>query len=279
METGHRPWAYERPNIREKIQGLEGDLHRTLLAGFEPTLSPLWPARDVQILPTKQHPPKKGFSTREGSARMLHDLASIELQAMELGLRSMVEYPEAPREFRDALAALTLSEGEHLKLCLDALELLGYKWGDWPVHCNLWAAVSSEDTILDRLLIVHRYLEGSGLDAGHHIIQRLKGLLVSGVDTTSIDAARKALEVLEVINREEVGHVLFGSEWYRHFCRAHHLDPDHDFPARMKALYVRLPRRFEKLNHDLRRRAGFTDAEILFCEEIRDSYLQLGRGE
>lgn len=270
-------WAYDRSHIQEKIQGLEADLHRALLGGFEPSVAPLWPSRDVQILPTKQHPPKKGFSSREGSARMLHDLASIELQAMELGLRSLVEYPGAPHEFREALAALTLSEGEHLKLCLQALEHLGYKWGDWPVHCNLWAAVSAEDTILDRLLIVHRYLEGSGLDAGHQIIHRLKGLLVSGVDPSSVNAARKALEVLEIINSEEVGHVLFGSDWYRRFCQEYRLDPDHDFPSRMKALYSRLPRRFEKLNHELRRRAGFTEAEILFCEEIRDSYLQIGR--
>jgi len=270
-------WAFDEAPVYEKLKRLPENIHQVLVSSFEGGEAPSVPARDAQILATKLHPEKKGFSSPEGSARMLHDLASIELQAMELGLRTLVEFPDAPSEFREALAEVTLSEGEHLKLCLSALESLGFEWGHWPVHCNLWMAVEKSDSLLDRILIVHRYLEGSGLDAGSHIIQRLQGLLVSGVGVPSLQAGKKALEVMEIINREEVGHVLFGSNWYHSLSLKEKLDPEVDFKMRMESLRDRLPRRFEKLNHDLRRKAGFTDQEIQVCESFRQSYLELGQ--
>ena len=68
---------------------------------------PAAPLRDALISPAKNHPPKKGLSFIEGQARLLHDLANIELQAMELGYRSLVEFPEAPQEFREELLKIT----------------------------------------------------------------------------------------------------------------------------------------------------------------------------
>src|SRR6218665_1741766 len=71
----------------------------------DPGLVPYEPVRDIEVLHAKKHPPKKGFSTAEGQARMLHDLANIELQAMELGLRTLVEFPNAPQGFKEELVA------------------------------------------------------------------------------------------------------------------------------------------------------------------------------
>lgn len=262
-------WAFSLPKIQDKLLVLESNIHDALsgLSRAQPT--PVIPARDIEILPTKSHPKKKGFSTCEGQARMLHDLASIELQAMELGLRTLVEFPEADLGFREALAAVTLSEGEHLKLCLSGLESLGFSWGCWPIHCNLWTATSSQDSLLDRILIVHRYLEGSGLDAGAHILQRLRGLLVAGVSEKSISAARKVIEVLDTINRDEIEHVLFGSQSYRQICIEQKLDPDVDFQLRMNSLRHRLPRRFEQIDRELRTKAGFSEIELDYCESLR----------
>ena len=123
-----------------------------------------------------QLPAKKGLSFKEGQARLLHDLASIELQAMELCLRSLYEYPDAPVAFREQLATIALGEGNHLQLCLNGIETLGFAWGDWPVHVALWHSTANSDSLLDRILIVHRYLEGSGLDAGDTLLRRLSGV-------------------------------------------------------------------------------------------------------
>jgi uncharacterized ferritin-like protein (DUF455 family) len=254
-------FSLEAPDVWEKIDNIQKSCEFLLEGG---ALSvPRYPGRDIEVLDSKLHPPKLGFSKLEGQARMLHDLASIELQAMELGLRTLAEFPEAPAVFREELMAITISEGNHLRLCLDGIHDLGFKWGDWPVHCALWDAVSAEDSLLDRILIVHRYLEGSGLDAGSYLIQRLDGV-ADGQHTRKI---------VGQINFEEIGHVDFGSQWYRRICKLEGLDAAEDFSRRMESLRMKLPKRMEKINRDLRRKAGFTEREIDCCEVYRDSIL------
>jgi uncharacterized ferritin-like protein (DUF455 family) len=226
-------------------------------------LIPKIPARDALVLKADEHPRKKGLSYREGQARLLHDLGSIELQAMELGYRSLVEFPQAPAGFREELAAITLDEAKHFELCLDAIEKLGHRWGEWPVHTALWESVDSEDSLLDRILTVHRYLEGSGLDAGDTLLRRLDGILESCVHP-----------VVKTIVDDEVGHVEFGSRWYREICRNEGRNPQDDFPERMASLKERLPKRMEKLSYPLRREAGFTDLELQVLEARRNEAVE-----
>jgi len=255
-------WAFSEKNIFEKIKILRQSEIEVFNLKTKVCV-PQLPARDVEVLEFKLHPPKKGFSTKEGQARMLHDLASIELQAMELGLRTLVEFPHENQQFRDELWKLTLSESEHLEMCLTEIEALGFKWGDWPINCGLWQSVSAHDSLLDRLLIVHRYLEGSGLDAGDTLLKRL-----GGVDAVGVKNAVK------IINTEEIGHVLFGSNWYNYYCLQAGLDPVDDFICRMNRLRPLLPKRVNPINHDLRCLAGFTESEILYLEKLRESVLE-----
>lgn len=254
-------FSIDVPDVWEKIKYIQKSCD-SLLAGGSFAL-PRYPGRDVEVLDSKLHPPKLGFSKIAGQARMLHDLASIELQAMELGLRTLAEFPEAPQGFRAELAEVTVSEATHLRLCLEGIHDLGFQWGDWPVHCALWDAVSVEDALLDRILIVHRYLEGSGLDAGSYLIQRLNG----------VDDGKRTQQIVAQINFEEIGHVNFGSQWYRKICQSEKIDAGEDFPRRMEALRLKLPKRMEKINRDLRRKAGFTEQEIDYCEVYRESIL------
>lgn len=254
-------WAFREHNIYKKIK-LVRDSAVVIAKNTEIIQMPILPARDIDALEFKLHPPKKGFSTKEGQARMLHDLASIELQAMELGLRTLLEFPNESQQFKEELYALTLSESEHLEMCLTEIESLGFQWGDWPVNCGLWQSVSSKDSLLDRLLIVHRYLEGSGLDAGDTLLRRL-----AGVDAKPVQKA------VQIINTEEIGHVQFGTRWYIENCKMNGLNPGDDFPQRMDRLRGVLPKRINPLNHDLRRQAGFTDEEILYLENLRESFL------
>ncbi|UXR63574.1 ferritin-like domain-containing protein [Bdellovibrio bacteriovorus] len=256
-------FSFSIPDVWEKIGTIEQACEAAFKLKQPWTDMPEDPARDVLLLHPKEHPPKKGFATPEGQARMLHDLASIELQAMELGLRTLVEYPDAPEGFREELVAVTVSEAQHLRMCLEGIEALGYKWGDWPVHSALWRAVSAEDSLLDRILIVHRYLEGSGLDAGDTLIRRLEG--TAGKDTIQ--------KIVKQINFEEIGHVNFGSVWYREICRQNKIDAAQDFPERMASLRVRLPKRVEPINRVLRTKAGFSEEEIKYFEDLRLDFL------
>lgn len=245
----------------EKILRLPSDIEHFCLKHNNFTV-PVAPGRDLTLMVPRTAQTRKGLTDQQEQAKLLHNLANIELQAMELAFRSYAEYPEAPQEFREQMAELAISEGQHLALCLEQLNELGYQWGDWPVHLNLWAAVSSEDSLLDRLLIVHRYLEACGLDSGVALMKRLES-----------SGARHVKKAVSVIADEEVGHVEFGSRWYRYFCHEARLDSDHDFKSRLQNLKGRLPRRIEALQVEVRKKAGFTDFEIQAAEEFRRGFL------
>ena len=246
--------------IDEKLSSLENQVHRALLGDIFDI--PKTPDRDIPVLERGRHPGKKGLSYVEGQARLLHDMANIELQAMELALRTLCEYPDANRTFRQQLAELTLSEGRHLKMCVEGLRELGYDWGHWPIHLVLWNAVDTSDSLIDRLFIVHRYLEGSGLDAGQSLIDRFRGI-----------SPNKTVEIMNVISNEELEHVQFGSQWYRHFCIENKLDADLKFKSLLTDLLPRLPRRMEPVNVELRKRALFSESEISDLVYLRNSQL------
>ncbi len=211
---------------------------------------PAVPGRDLElILEIKSHPPKPALNTPLGQARMLHDLGNIELQAMELAVRTLAQFPEAPREFREELAEVALEEARHFGLCLDALDELGHPWGSWPVHRSLWDVVTDGD-LLERVLIVHRYMEGAGLDAGSRLMDRLTGVV-----------APLAKTVVGTILREEIGHVAFGSKWFRLICASHRIDANAYFKSAYPKILAAIPRN-EKPDFEIRRKAGFNDSEI-----------------
>lgn len=242
--------------VRAKLANLPLVLER--LAYARPEAAPPTPARDVEIRELRELPPKPGLSTALGQSRLLHDLASIELQALELCVRTLGEYPDAPREFRDELIEVARDEGRHLQLCLDALDDLSHPWGSFPTHLGLWRAVAEGEPLLDRILIVHRYLEGSGLDASDTILKRLGGV-----------KAPEAAHAIGVIRRDELGHVRFGSRWYREIARRSGLEPGDDFGPRLNAIAHRVPRRLEPIRRELRLSAGFTPRELDDLEALR----------
>lgn len=244
-------------NIFKKLDHIEQECHQLLLGHIVKT--PQFISRDVEVIHIKKVPPKQGLSSNEGQARLLHDLANIELQAMELGIRSLHDYPNADPIFREQLVKLTLEEAYHLKLCLTELQNLGFQWGDWPVHTMLWDATDINDSLLDRILIVHRYLEGSGLDASEELLKKLSGLV-----------NKEPRRIVGIIAHDEVGHVQFGSNWFKQLCQNLKLDSDHEFKKRINSLNHKLPKRSTKLNHPLRLKAGFSENEIASLEDFQN---------
>jgi uncharacterized ferritin-like protein (DUF455 family) len=212
----------------------------------------------VKTVPPNLVPPKSGLQSPAGQARLLHDLANIELQAVELGLRTLREFKNsAPREFLHALSAITLEEGEHLKLCLYGINDLGFKWGQWPVHTQLCDTVSANDTLLERIFIVHCYLEGSGLDAGEILLRRLSGV-----------KDPRVLKIVERIVRDELKHVSFGVKWFRQVAATIGLNADTAMLDMLGCLRTqgRLPARGAVLARAVRQHAGFNEQEINLLE-------------
>lgn len=250
--------------VRDKIRALPTNIESAWRNNPEAIAIPsVAPGRDLQVLEKGPRGNKLGLSKSEGQGRLLHDLANIELQAMELAYRSFIEYPEAPKEFREQMADLAIAESKHLELCLDQLENLNFKWGDWPVYLSLWTAVDKQDSLLDRILIVHRYLEASGLDAGVSLLKKLAQCQAPHIE-----------KVVKKITEEEIDHVAFGSRWYRHFCREQKLDSDQDFRVRMQSVISKLPKRFEIIDFEIRKKAGFTNSEIESVTFVREQYFK-----
>ncbi len=218
---------------------------------------PELPGREITYLPINLLSGRIGISNPLGQQKLLHDLANIELQAMELGVRTLTEFPHAPFEFREELAQIVREEAKHLKLCLQAIESLGGYWGQWPVHLGLWHATHKKDSLLERLFIVHRYLEGSGLDAGDTMLRRLSGL-----------TDKKISQVVKVIVEEEVSHVDFGSKWFRHFAKELKVDEKMFFQRMCSKLMKKHPRK-DKISEKLRSKAGFNPDEIAYLNQLR----------
>lgn len=244
----------EEPNVFKKIQQIEEACHRLLVDPHASSI-PYEPARDVDVVTLQAMPSRPGLANPKGQIRLLHDLANIELQAMELGLRTLAEFHQAPRQFREELAQITIEESTHLKMCLDAIESLGGSWGDCPVHLGLWGAVSQHDHLLERVFIVHRYLESSGLDAGEGLLRRLTGI-----------PNKQISHVVKKIVDEEIGHVEFGSRWYFELCRRERIDA-FEFYKRATQVLVKTNPRKETVSFPLRKRAGYEERELVYLAE------------
>ncbi len=177
------------------------------------TALPGRPARPVLVEP-KDVPRRTPF-TREGRAALLHAVAHIEFNAINLALDAVWRFPGLPgRYYRDWLT-VAAEEAHHFTLLAEHLATLGCAYGDHAAHDGLWTMC--ERTALDataRMALVPRTLEARGLDATPPMQKKL----AQAGDAT-------AVQILAVILRDEVGHVAIGNRWYRWLCARDGLDP------------------------------------------------------
>ena len=128
-----------------------------------------------------------------------------------------------------------------------------WDYGDFSAHDNLWAmCAQTSDDVVARMALVPRTLEARGLDATPLIQAKLR-------QVGTPDALR-AVAILDIILRDEVGHVAIGNHWYRWLCERHGLDPVPYYGVlteRYKAPKLKPP-----FNDAARLRAGFTQDEL-----------------
>jgi uncharacterized ferritin-like protein (DUF455 family) len=193
---------------------------------------------------------KRGLRSLEGRATLLHALAHIEFNAIDLALDIVWRFAGMPAQFYREWLQIAKEEAYHFRLLQARLHALGYAYGDFPAHNGLWEmAEKTQDDVLARLALVPRTLEARGLD----VTPALRAKLAQAGDT---DAAA----ALDTILRDEIGHVEVGNRWYQQLCAARALEPIATYAQ--LALHYKAPAQRGPFNLAARKAAGFTDAEL-----------------
>jgi uncharacterized ferritin-like protein (DUF455 family) len=189
----------------------------------------------------------------EGLAALLHAIAHIEFNAINLALDAVWRFDGMPREYYLEWTRVAGEEAYHFTLLREHLESLGYAYGDFAAHDGLWSMCEkTSGHIVARMALVPRTLEARGLDATPQIQDKLR--------QAGSPAALRAVEILDVILNDEVGHVAIGNHWYKWLCTREALDPVALYPQLAERYAA--PKLYPPFNDEARRRAGFSDDEI-----------------
>jgi len=232
------------------LQAGEVDTHQTL--AFSAPL-PGRPARPA-LVPTAQVPRRSPF-TPEGRAALLHAVAHIEFNAINLALDAIWRFADLPEAYYRDWLQVAQEEALHFSLLREHLQALNHDYGDFDAHDGLWAmAEKTAGDLTARMALVPRTLEARGLDATPPMQARLRKA-----------GDLKAVAILDVILRDEIGHVAIGNRWYRWLCERDGLDP----LAHYAVLAARhgAPRLKPPFNTAARQAAGFSDAEIAALDD------------
>jgi uncharacterized ferritin-like protein (DUF455 family) len=202
-----------------------GDL---ALGAASPPDRPARPDRPVLLAPKAMPKRKAGGSTAKRIA-LLHALAHIELNAIDLAWDLVARFgrPEMPRAFFDDWVKVADEEALHFELLSARLQALGAAYGDLPAHDGLWeAATVTAHDLLARLAIVPLVLEARGLDVTPATVADMQ---------RADDHASAAL--LERIYRDEIGHVAAGMRWFETFAREAGHDPQQHWQALLQRYF------------------------------------------
>ena len=189
------------------------------------SVPPPRPARPERPLlrPPKEMPKRRAFGSLAGRIALLHAVAHIELNAIDLAWDLVARFggPNLPREFFDDWIGVAEEEAKHFSLVARRLAAFGARYGDLPAHDGLWeAAQATAHDLLARLAVVPLVLEARGLDVTPGMIERLRRF---GDDESAT--------VLQVIYDDEIGHVAAGRRWFEWLCRRRDVPPAATYQA------------------------------------------------
>lgn len=202
--------------------------------------------------------PKRSPFTTEGLAALLHAVTHIEFNAINLALDAIWRFDAMPRSYYLDWLTVAAEEAHHFSLLRAHMQGMGYDYGDFPAHTGLWDMTEKTKTdVLARMALVPRTLEARGLDATPPMQAKLRKV--------ATPHALRAVEILDVILHDEVGHVAIGNHWYRQLCAQRGLDPVAHYAVLAKQYDA--PRIKGPLNLAARRKAGFEDAELALLAE------------
>jgi uncharacterized ferritin-like protein (DUF455 family) len=192
-----------------------------------PPTRPARPERPALLSP--RDVPRRRPGTPEGRIALLHAVAHIELNAVDLHWDIVARFTATPMPagFYDDWVKAADEEAKHFNLVCDCLEAMGSHYGALPAHAGMWrAAEDTADDLLGRLAVVPMVLEARGLDVTPGMIEVFRKSGDSG-----------AVEALETIYAEEVGHVAYGAKWFHYLCGRQGSDPEEVFQALVRRYF------------------------------------------
>lgn len=240
------------PNAKEKATTtLSIDTDLDVDANDEISLPGGIPGRPAKPKLVEQAALKRySLRTMQGRAALIHSIAHIELNAIDLALDIVCRFSGMPEQFYRDWIEIAKEEAKHFVLLREHLVTLGFDYGDFDAHNALWEmAERTKGDILARIALVPRTLEARGLDASPAVKNRLIGA-----------GDHKAGEILDLILREEIGHVAAGNRWYRYVCAQRGLDPISTYSQ--LAIEHKAPKLKAPFNMNARRLAGFSEVEL-----------------
>jgi uncharacterized ferritin-like protein (DUF455 family) len=235
------------------LHARQGRWRRDMLAETIDVRSPGRPERPLLVAPSRV--PRRGMGSLSGRLALMHAVAHIEFNAINLALDAVHRFRGMPDAYYLDWLQVADEEARHFAMVRTYLQAHGADYGDYPAHDGLWEmAVNTADDVLVRMALVPRVLEARGLDVTPGIIAKLRQ---AGDD--------EAAKVLDVIYAEEVGHVAAGTRWFRHLCGQRRLEP-------VATFFDLLSRHFPdglhgSYNLPARRQAGFSERELAILSE------------
>jgi uncharacterized ferritin-like protein (DUF455 family) len=203
--------------------------------------------------------PRRQLNGRENHAALIHALAHIEFNAINLALDAVQRFNDLPRDYYGDWLQVAAEEAYHFSLLRDHLRSLGYDYGTFLAHAGLWEmAEKTAHDPLARMALVPRLLEARGLDVTPDIQRKLRGYG---------DAAGAA--ILDIILRDEIGHVAAGDRWFRYLCAQRGLEPEHAFQTLLATPGI--PRLRRPFNETARLAAGFSKQELAALDPDKKS--------
>lgn len=208
------------------------------------------PIRPALVAPKQLK--RRAMTTVEGRAALIHALAHIEFNAINLALDAVWRFTDMPADYYADWLKVAKEEAYHFTLLRQHLQTLGFDYGDFDGHNSLWEMVEkTQSDVLARMALVPRTLEARGLDAAPPLKQKL---------AQAGDHAAAA--ILDIILRDEIGHVAIGNRWFQFLCDQGGLDLMKTFES-LRQQY-QAPKLRPPFNMEARKLAGFTEAELAY---------------
>ena len=206
------------------------------------------PERPLRVSPREV--PRRAMHTPQGRAAMVHAMAHIEFNAINLALDALWRFAHLPRGYYADWLQVANEEALHFSLLADHLRTLGHAYGDFPAHNGLWdMAEQTRHDVLARMALLPRTMEARGLD----VTPGMKAKLVQAGDAA-------VGPIMDMILRDEVGHVAIGNRWFSYLCGQRGLELVATYGRLLVEYRVPLPR--APLNLAARRAAGFSEQEL-----------------
>jgi len=217
-----------------------------------------------EIVPATKVPRRRALKTQKEKAILLHAITHIEYSAIDLALDHAYRFKNMPQEFYHDWLVVAEDEVRHFLMLEKLLKTQGFRYGDFGVHSFLFdTSMATSKSLLDRMAVIPRYLEASGLDANPKLLQR--------VQKEGGEFSKEFEKALKIILDEEITHVQKGDKWFKWTCEREGVNPA-NFYEIVERYLPGATKKKEFVNIEFRKKAGYScqEIEVLAKERVCD---------